>query len=330
MATIRVVPAPSCSPLAARPQPEHKHHQPHRGRPPDDRSSLAPHPLRAPSPAPCTVSGRWPAVPSVSRPDAPRACRPPERNAARRPTKLPAPSASSPTASSQQPAARSPSSPQQPAVSPAPLPPDRASVDSVSAANTAKINSSTPSAAGPAPLPEQAPPVRQPALPVHPSLASPTTHTSPSLTAQASPSTVQASPQATPRHVAAPGTVPVGAAQPADSDTRRRGGEGGHRMRSSIACTRCRRSKIKCENQGVGSQCKACHGQGRECTYPVAGTSVSTPRRESLTANLIAPGDRTNGDVSSRFSALSTLSLLVNPCPTFANVVPASHMLDQV
>jgi hypothetical protein len=40
------------------------------------------------------------------------------------------------------------------------------------------------------------------------------------------------------------------------------------RMRSSIACVRCRRSKVKCLNQGPGTPCRACLTNNRECTYP--------------------------------------------------------------
>ncbi|MCJ1415981.1 hypothetical protein MMC32_002316 [Xylographa parallela] len=40
------------------------------------------------------------------------------------------------------------------------------------------------------------------------------------------------------------------------------------RMRSSIACARCRRSKIKCVNTGPNNTCKACETSGRECVYP--------------------------------------------------------------
>jgi Fungal Zn(2)-Cys(6) binuclear cluster domain len=40
------------------------------------------------------------------------------------------------------------------------------------------------------------------------------------------------------------------------------------RMRSSIACLRCRRSKVKCLNEGPGTPCRACQTNGRECTYP--------------------------------------------------------------
>lgn len=39
-------------------------------------------------------------------------------------------------------------------------------------------------------------------------------------------------------------------------------------MRSSIACARCRRSKVKCINNGVNTPCRACETTGRECTYP--------------------------------------------------------------
>ena len=49
-------------------------------------------------------------------------------------------------------------------------------------------------------------------------------------------------------------------------------------MRSSIACARCRRSKIKCVNAGTNTQCKACESSGRECVYP-PGCSGG-PKRE--------------------------------------------------
>ncbi|KAL1382358.1 fungal-specific transcription factor domain-containing protein [Phyllosticta capitalensis] len=57
-------------------------------------------------------------------------------------------------------------------------------------------------------------------------------------------------------------------------------------MRSSIACARCRRSKVKCVNNGVGTTCRACETTGRECTYPspaagAGGAAVAVARRES-------------------------------------------------
>ncbi|ORY15610.1 fungal-specific transcription factor domain-domain-containing protein [Clohesyomyces aquaticus] len=57
-------------------------------------------------------------------------------------------------------------------------------------------------------------------------------------------------------------------------------------MRSSIACARCRRSKVKCINNGVNTTCRACDTSGRECTYPApaAGGAGGIARRESIIA----------------------------------------------
>ena len=57
------------------------------------------------------------------------------------------------------------------------------------------------------------------------------------------------------------------------------------RMRSSIACARCRRSKIKCVNTGANTICKACETSGRECVYPTLGVGggVGTKREGDTT-----------------------------------------------
>ncbi|KAK3319371.1 fungal-specific transcription factor domain-containing protein [Apodospora peruviana] len=39
-------------------------------------------------------------------------------------------------------------------------------------------------------------------------------------------------------------------------------------LRSSIACQRCRKSKIKCNNTGGDAPCETCIRNGKECTYP--------------------------------------------------------------
>jgi len=39
-------------------------------------------------------------------------------------------------------------------------------------------------------------------------------------------------------------------------------------LRSSIACHRCRKSKIKCNNTGGDAPCDTCIRNGKECTYP--------------------------------------------------------------
>jgi histone deacetylase complex regulatory component SIN3 len=86
---------------------------------------------------------------------------------------------------------------------------------------------------------------------------------------QLSPSTVKASPQQTPGPLDASG----GSAEP----SAKRG------MRSQIACTRCRRSKTKCENTGQGTTCKACANTNRDCTWDHAAVASSTAsvRRDS-------------------------------------------------
>lgn len=48
------------------------------------------------------------------------------------------------------------------------------------------------------------------------------------------------------------------------------------KMRSSIACARCRRSKIKCINNGIDSICVPCHQNNRECTYPSPAPSATS------------------------------------------------------
>ncbi|KAJ6008088.1 hypothetical protein N7540_012064 [Penicillium herquei] len=64
-------------------------------------------------------------------------------------------------------------------------------------------------------------------------------------------------------------------------------------MRSSIACARCRRSKIKCVNAGIDTTCRACESSGRDCVYPTPAIGVSGNKRD-LAA--LADGDDRNGD----------------------------------
>ena len=63
------------------------------------------------------------------------------------------------------------------------------------------------------------------------------------------------------------------------------------RMRSSIACIRCRRSKVKCVNNGVGTTCRSCENSGRECTYP-SPITTGTRRRDSISGR----GESFGGD----------------------------------
>jgi hypothetical protein len=58
------------------------------------------------------------------------------------------------------------------------------------------------------------------------------------------------------------------------------------KMRSSIACSRCRRTKIKCQNNGVNTDCRACANQSRECTYSLpSADQLGSKRPESIEAS---------------------------------------------
>ncbi|KAK2784077.1 hypothetical protein FQN52_009347 [Onygenales sp. PD_12] len=66
-------------------------------------------------------------------------------------------------------------------------------------------------------------------------------------------------------------------------------------MRSSIACSRCRRSKIKCVNAGIDTTCRACESSGRECVYPapaIGNGGGSTKRDIAATGDV----DDRNGE----------------------------------
>lgn len=60
-------------------------------------------------------------------------------------------------------------------------------------------------------------------------------------------------------------------------------------MRSSIACLRCRKSKIKCDNDGGSSPCETCIKQGKDCKYPEA--TPMPPKRSEPTTGVKAERD---------------------------------------
>ncbi|KAF9887019.1 hypothetical protein FE257_010635 [Aspergillus nanangensis] len=66
-------------------------------------------------------------------------------------------------------------------------------------------------------------------------------------------------------------------------------------MRSSIACARCRRSKIKCVNAGIDTTCRACESSGRECVYPTPAIGVGGGAAKRDIAAM-ADGEDRNGD----------------------------------
>lgn len=50
-------------------------------------------------------------------------------------------------------------------------------------------------------------------------------------------------------------------------------------MRSSIACLRCRKSKIKCENNGGTSPCDSCIKTGKDCVFKLPEANPAPPKR---------------------------------------------------
>ncbi|KAL4885276.1 fungal-specific transcription factor domain-containing protein [Aspergillus karnatakaensis] len=65
-------------------------------------------------------------------------------------------------------------------------------------------------------------------------------------------------------------------------------------MRSSIACARCRRSKIKCVNSGIDTTCRACESSGRDCVYPTPAIGAGGAAKRDIAA--LADGEDRNGD----------------------------------
>ncbi|KAH0605621.1 uncharacterized protein H6S33_004843 [Morchella sextelata] len=68
-------------------------------------------------------------------------------------------------------------------------------------------------------------------------------------------------------------------------------------MRSSIACVRCRRSKVKCVNTGPNTTCRACEASNRECTYPPPVVS-GAPRVSSGTAAVRTSNSGSGRDIA--------------------------------
>ncbi|PGH19523.1 hypothetical protein AJ80_03858 [Polytolypa hystricis UAMH7299] len=66
-------------------------------------------------------------------------------------------------------------------------------------------------------------------------------------------------------------------------------------MRSSIACARCRRSKIKCVNSGIDTTCRACESSGRECVYPTPAQGAGGSVKRDIAATG-GDGDERNGE----------------------------------
>ncbi|KKZ60117.1 hypothetical protein EMCG_05142 [[Emmonsia] crescens] len=98
-------------------------------------------------------------------------------------------------------------------------------------------------------------------------------------------------------------------------------------MRSSIACSRCRRSKIKCVNAGIDTTCRACESSGRECAYPTpapGGGGGGTKRDIVATGD----GDDRNGEWDSPKRQRSRKSTNAVSSGAKDVIKPSSHILD--
>lgn len=96
-------------------------------------------------------------------------------------------------------------------------------------------------------------------------------------------------------------------------------------MRSSIACLRCRKSKIKCENDGGSSPCETCIKQGKECKYPEA-TPLPPKRTEPPTT--LKP-DRESGSDRKRLKKIEDASRAegTHSAVTHAEDILSAHYL---
>ncbi|KEQ91425.1 hypothetical protein AUEXF2481DRAFT_69893 [Aureobasidium subglaciale EXF-2481] len=98
-------------------------------------------------------------------------------------------------------------------------------------------------------------------------------------------------------------------------------------MRSSIACARCRRSKVKCVNSGIGTPCRSCEAGNRECTYPVPVTG-GRKRENSLTGPAPKIDPMTEEIRKQRQQRKSNAGLPGQPMPAFIEptVVPTDAL----
>lgn len=77
-------------------------------------------------------------------------------------------------------------------------------------------------------------------------------------------------------------------------------------MRSSIACLRCRKSKIKCENTGGSSPCESCVKSGKNCVFQPPEGNPPPPKRNEPPA--MAKQDRDGGSDRKRLKRIDEIA----------------------
>ncbi|KAK8051382.1 fungal specific transcription factor [Apiospora rasikravindrae] len=99
-------------------------------------------------------------------------------------------------------------------------------------------------------------------------------------------------------------------------------------MRSSIACLRCRKSKIKCENNGGSSPCDSCIKTGKECIFKLPEANPAPTKRTEPPAGV--KQDRDGGSDRKKLKRIDDISKMDNQKATlYADEVLAAPFLTE-
>lgn len=99
-------------------------------------------------------------------------------------------------------------------------------------------------------------------------------------------------------------------------------------MRSSIACLRCRKSKIKCENNGGTSPCDSCLKTGKDCVFKLPEPNQAPPKRNDPPSTM--KQERDGGSDRKKLKKIDELSKLDNEKGTlFADEVLSVPFLTE-
>ncbi|KAH8203084.1 hypothetical protein TruAng_002717 [Truncatella angustata] len=99
-------------------------------------------------------------------------------------------------------------------------------------------------------------------------------------------------------------------------------------MRSSIACLRCRKSKIKCENNGGSSPCDSCLKTGKDCVFKLPEPNPAPPKRNDPPSAI--KQERDGGSDRKKLKKIDELSKLDNEKGTlFADEVLSAPFLTE-
>lgn len=99
-------------------------------------------------------------------------------------------------------------------------------------------------------------------------------------------------------------------------------------MRSSIACLRCRKSKIKCENNGGSSPCDSCIKTGKECIFKLPEANPAPAKRSDPPVGV--KQERDGGSDRKKLKRIDDISKMDNHKATiYADEVLAAPFLTE-